>query len=108
MDNGSIGSILKQRIKEMNFTQRQFCEITDISETALKTYMNGTRSYTYDVLERFANALNCSYDYLLGVSKVPERENQDIRNLTRLSDASIKELIGLGKCYDCLLHNRIT
>ena len=48
--------------------------------------------YKYDLLEVFADKLDCTYDYLLGKSNVPEREYQDMRNETGLSICAIEEL----------------
>ena len=69
-----IGTILKDRIKEKGYTQEEFCELVGIGLSSLKKYMNGKVFYSIDTLELFANALDCSYDYLLGKSKTPKPE----------------------------------
>ena len=66
MDLGKIGAILKQTIKDRDFTQEEFAEITGIGLSSLKKYMSGKVSYSIEVLEIIADRLQCSYDYLLG------------------------------------------
>ena len=62
MEKATIGAILRKRIKEMGFTQKEFAEHVGIGESTLKKYMNGTHTYDYELLDRFATALECSYD----------------------------------------------
>lgn len=92
MNISTIGSILKKRIKEQGYTQEEFAYACGIGLSTLQKYMRGERMYKYDLLEVFADKLNCTYDYLLGKSEVPEKEYQDIRNETGLSIRAIDEL----------------
>lgn len=88
------GTILKNRIKQMGYTQERFAEEYGISPKALRNYMNDKveNGYGIEHLEKFAEKLDCTYDYLLGKSEVPEREHQDIRNETGLSICAVEEL----------------
>lgn len=92
MDISTIGTILKKRIKEQGYTQEEFADECGIGLSTLQKYMRGERMYKYDLLEVFADKLNCTYDYLLGKSEVPEKEYQDMRNETGLSICAIDEL----------------
>lgn len=100
MDKVKIGAILKRIIKERDFTQEEFAEITGIGLSSLKKYMSGKVSYTVEVLEIMADRLQCSYDYLLGKSLTPERELQDVKEATRLSDGALERITEYAKQYD--------
>ena len=90
MKKYTLGAILKNRIKEMGYTQEDFAEKAGIGLATLKKYINGTNMYRVDLLPKFAELLECSYDYLLGYSRSPIRENSDISNELHLSDESIR------------------
>ena len=90
MEKSIIGDILKKRISEMGKSQEEFSENTGIAMKTLRTYMDGKSFYRIDVLEIFANELNCSYDYLLGYSKSPKRENMIIAEELGLSDDALE------------------
>lgn len=100
MVKDTFGAILKNRIKEMGYTQEEFAEKAGIGLASLKKYINGTNVYRVDLLPRFAELLECSYDYLLGYSRSPIRENSDISNELHLSDESIRvirKMVSLGE-----------
>ena len=100
MDKAIIGAVLKKRIKEQGYTQADFAEEVGIGLSSLKKYMNGENAYTYEIMELFANKLDCSYDYLLGLSKSPTREYHEIAEQTRLSEVAIKKIVKNAKYYD--------
>jgi transcriptional regulator with XRE-family HTH domain len=100
MEKAKIGAILKKRIAEKGYTQEEFAEIAGIGFSSLKKYISGATSYTVELLEIFSEKLECSYDYLLGKSFSPIRENQDISNELRLSDEAIKHIRNHAKDYD--------
>ncbi len=100
MDRATIRAILKKRISEKGYSQEQFAEIAGIGHSTLKKYLKGENTYPYEILMIFAEKLNCSYDYLLNYSKVPERENQDIRNVLRLSAEVTNILKAKAFIYD--------
>lgn len=100
MKKDTIGAILKNRIKEMGYTQEDFAEKAGIGLASLKKYINGTNVYRVDLLPRFAELLECSYDYLLGYSRSPIRENSDISNELHLSDKAIeliRKMVSFGE-----------
>lgn len=100
MNKDKIGAILKDVIKDRGFTQEEFAEITGIGLSSLKKYMSGKVSYSVETLEMMADVLQCSYDYLLGKSHTPERELQDVKEATRLSDGALERITEYAKQYD--------
>lgn len=44
--------------------------------------------------------LHCSYDYLLGKSLTPDRDIQDVKQATRLTDGALEKLTNYAKDYD--------
>ncbi|MBE6664573.1 MAG: helix-turn-helix transcriptional regulator [Ruminococcaceae bacterium] len=97
MKTTTIGSILKKRIKEKGYTQEDFAEECGIGLSTLGKYMRGERMYNYELLEIFAKKLDCTYDFLLGKSVVPEKKYQDARNETKLSITSIDNIKKLSE-----------
>ena len=100
MEKATIGIILRDRIKEKHLTQEKFAEAAGISLAALKKYLNGTTPYSYEMLIKFAEILDCSYDYLLGYSNSAVREYHEISKQIRLSDDAIRRLVEYSACYD--------
>lgn len=94
------GEILKKRIKEMGHTQEEFAELAGISYGTLKKYLSGDSEYNRTNLIKIANALECSYDYLLGESPSAKREYRDISEQLRLSDGAIEKLLAYAERYD--------
>lgn len=94
------GAILKKRIKEMGYTQEKFAEVTGVRYGTLKKYLSGKSVYPIDLLQIFAEKLDCSYDYLMGYTVSPKREYQDLKDATRLSDKAIDRLKVFGRAYE--------
>ncbi len=100
INSSIIGANLKKLIKDRDFTQEEFAEITGIGLSTLKKYISGKVFYSIDTLELFADRLQCSYDYLLGKSLSPEPELKDIKEATRLQDGALERLLEYAKHYD--------
>lgn len=100
MEKARIGAILKQRIKEKGYTQEVFAEEVGIGYSTLKTYLSGETEYRYEDMKKFAEKLDCSYDYLLGLSKSPIKEYHEIAEQTRLSEKAIQKLVQYASHYD--------
>ena len=100
MNMATLGAVLRDLIKERGFTQEEFADNTGIGLSSLKKYISGQVFYTIDILELFAEQLQCSYDYLLGKSLTPNRELQDLKEATRLQDGAIERLLNYAKHYD--------
>lgn len=108
MQKATKGAILKHRIREMGYTQEEFSEVTGVAYSTLKKYLADKCPYDVDLLELFAEKLECSYDYLMGYSISPERELQSVKDATRLSDAAIRNLQKYAKEYDKFEYDRYT
>lgn len=98
--NNSIGDRLCRRIAEMGYTQEQFCELSGVPKSTLTKHMNNSISYRIDTLMKYAEVLDCSYDYLLGYSKSPKREYHDVVEQTGLSIEAIENLTFCVKHID--------
>lgn len=92
MEKYLIGSILYKRLKKVGYTYESFAEKVGEHTNTIKRYVSGERTYDYESLMKYAEILNCSYDYLLGYSESPEREYHEIKEQTLLSDESIRIL----------------
>lgn len=62
--------------------------------------MSGKVFYSIDTLELMAEALDCSYDFLLGKSKTPKPELHEAKEITRLHDNAIAILQSYANQYD--------
>lgn len=100
MDKVTIGTILKNRIKEMGFTQEEFADEVGIGLSTLRKYINGKNAYNYEVLELFADKLDCSFNYLLGRSKSAKDELHNAKELTRLSEEALEKISKYASAYD--------
>lgn len=98
--NNSIGDRLCRRIAEMGYTQEQFRELSGVPKSTLTKHMNNTIPYRIDTLMKYAEILECSYDYLLGYSDTPRREFHEVKKVTRLSDRAIEILSLVAQHYD--------
>lgn len=86
------GAILKNRIKECGYTQEEFAELSGISLSALKKYISDKVVYDTDLLLVFSDKLNCSLDFLMGLTETPNKELQTVKDKIGLSDNSIQYL----------------
>ena len=100
MERDKIGARLKEAIKKRKFKQEEFAEKCGISYPALKRYMSGKNVYTYEHLEKFAEVLDCSYDYLLGKSDSFKQEYHEVTKMTHLSEEAIGNIYKRAKYYD--------
>ena len=87
-----LSCILAQR----GLSQREFARMTEVDETSLSRYVNGTRKPCMDVLVCMGRALNVSVEYLTGNEE--EATFQEIKNLIccnlcRMTDAQRLELM---------------
>lgn len=73
-------------------SQEALAKVVGVDRVTMNYYENGSRKPDLDTFIRIADALNVSYDYLLGYSKSPIREYHDIKEITGLSDEAIETL----------------
>ena len=107
MELAKIGAILKERIHSQGFTQEDFAEKAGIGYATLKKYLKGSTPYNIEILEKFADLLNCSYDYLMGKSRSPRREYLEISNELHLSDKAIDILRKHAKNSDIFIGKKV-
>lgn len=96
----TYGAILKKRIKEMGYTQQNFADMVGVPLGTLKKYLSDKSVYPIDLLKIFAENLDCSYDYLMGYTVSPQREYQDLKDISRLTDKAIDRLKVFGQAYE--------
>lgn len=82
----------KSRINAGFTSQENFAKALGVSKASISYYEKGTRKPDIDTFIMIADALNVSYDYLLGYSNTPTREYYEISKLTGLSDKAIETL----------------
>lgn len=59
---------LKTRRKQLNWTQDQLAQIAGTTIANISNYEHGNQKPSANMLYRLAQALDCSIDYLLGLS----------------------------------------
>jgi transcriptional regulator with XRE-family HTH domain len=62
---------LKRRRLELNMTQTQIAKITGLSQSILSDYETGNAQMTAQSIVALCYALECTSDYLLGLSEAP-------------------------------------
>ncbi len=90
----SFATRLNKELEEQNIKQEDFADTINISEGALSNYRNGTRFPQANTLFKMAKELDCSTDYLLGLSelKSSKREIKCVNAVTGLLDDQTKFL----------------
>lgn len=98
---------LKEKRKEMGFTQKQLGEMVGVTKVSICCYENGTRTPTLDTLIDLANALQVELTYLLGVDYfvVAEDNPHCAINLAQNEIELIRELRMHIKLYEKLLED---
>lgn len=98
-----IENILPIRLKAIRnaagLSQREMAERVGVSNKVLSFYEQGRNTPDAVFIARFAEANQCSADYLLGLSDV-KTQQADIRTICRqtgLSEAAVRQLEQYGK-----------
>ncbi len=93
MSNLTFGERISKMRKKRGFSsQVKFAKALCVSPASVNYYENNDRKPDYEIFSRIADVLDVSYDYLLGKSENPKRENVAIGAITGLSDDSIRWL----------------
>lgn len=103
-----FASVFVDYLQKNNLTAYKVAKETGISQGLMNQYKNGVKTPTVDNLLKISNYLNCSVDYLLGISDDPSRAGKSLNNLSAneltiielfssLSDTQQGELIGRAK-----------
>ena len=61
----NIGERIKIRLDQLGKSQRELANMTVLTEAAISRYVNNQRTPNATTIERIANALGVSLDYLL-------------------------------------------
>lgn len=90
-------NLFKDRLKTARInagfsSQEALADIVGVDRVTISYYEKGDRKPDIDVFIKIADALNVSYDYLLGYSKSSIRENHEASALLKLSDKAIEVL----------------
>ncbi len=95
------GKNIKKELENKQMSQKQLCQITGISESAMSKYLSGKKEPRSDMLSKIARALDVSMYQLLGIQE-KEGTTFDIcktallaRSGSELSNDEKKELIDL-------------
>ena len=65
IDLAGIGSRIRNSRKQLNLSQADLAERTELSMSHISDIENGKINFTVDVLKRLSDALTCSADYIL-------------------------------------------
>jgi transcriptional regulator with XRE-family HTH domain len=74
----------------MDIKQSELARKTGITKTTISNYVNAKKMPQLSVVEKIADVLNISVDYLLGRSNKPQKE--DIFDISTLSSAEINDV----------------
>ena len=99
-----FASVFVDYLQKNNLTAYKVAKETGISQGLMNQYKNGVKTPTVDNLLKISNYLNCSVDYLLGISDNPQAavftaENGDkrkahlIKNYELLNDEGQEDLL---------------
>ncbi|MBQ0050671.1 MAG: helix-turn-helix transcriptional regulator [Treponema sp.] len=61
-----FGERVRDLMEKQRYSQKQICELCNISEVAFSRYMTDKRTPRSDILANIANILHTTSDYLLG------------------------------------------
>ena len=70
-----LGDVLTELRRDKGLTQRQLAEKFNISGATISSYETGAHQPTIDVLVQYARTFDVTADYLLGLSRIPDRRS---------------------------------
>ena len=82
--------ILRDTLDTMDIKQSELARKTGITKTTISNYVNAKKMPQLSVVEKIADVLNVSVDYLLGRSNKTQKE--DIFDISNLSSTEINEV----------------
>jgi transcriptional regulator with XRE-family HTH domain len=88
---------LKERMKERKTTQEDLATILNVSQSSVGHYVTGRRNPRKDVLEKMADELEVSIDWLLGKSELPPIDKRDFFPVPVLSAADAANEVSNNK-----------
>jgi|TARA_R110000737_G_scaffold118474_1_gene150972 transcriptional regulator with XRE-family HTH domain len=88
---------LKSRMKERKTTQEDLAVILDISQSSVGHYVSGRRNPRKAVLEKMADELEVSMDWLLGKTELPPIDKREFFPVPVLSAADAAQMLSNPK-----------
>lgn len=91
MQSEKFGDRVRLLRKKLSYTQKSLAEHVDIPKSTLAGYENNIRKPKFETLEKLAEALNTSTDYLIGMTNDPQpaKPTKDLRKLLQSRDYHI-------------------
>lgn len=83
---------LKNLLEELNIKQNELAQKSQVTEATISNYISGKQLPKLGVVERIADTLNVSVDYLLGKS--------DIRNYSDIKRLNVQDFAVNNSNYD--------
>ncbi len=71
----TISERILSLMREKGMRQKDLADLTNLTESAISRYLNGSRIPRGAILLGIANALGTTTDYLTGISDIPRPEN---------------------------------
>lgn len=101
MNMSIVGDNIKRELMAKKLSQKELCEMTNISESAMSKYLSKETPLRTDILAKIANALGTTMNQLLGL-KAKEDSTYDscktallARSGSKLTQEEKRELINL-------------
>lgn len=87
----TFGNRIRTLRKKYNLTQLELATKVGIPKSTLAGYENGLRRPKFETIEKLAEVLNTSSDYLIGISDDPHpaKPTKDLRKLLKQEDYHI-------------------
>ena len=110
--NTKHGDILKILLEEKNISQKDLAKKIGVTEATISKYINNLQMPRLDLVDRIADTLNVTTDYLLGRTDNPQEQKYKHLNNTLIGRVSNKmekmsedELELLDKLVDKIMKN---
>lgn len=69
-----IGKRIEDLLQQQDITQRELAKRVGVTETTMSRYIHCLREPKGSILQKIAQTLNTTTDYLLGESKIPQED----------------------------------
>ena len=88
-----IGKRIRERRKQLGFTQEQLAEIIDVTPQMISTAENGIKGIRPENIIKLSNALSISCDYLLTGSSSSSDFSFILETMKRVSKGDLENII---------------
>ena len=100
----SLKETIKRELEPKGISQREFARSIEVDEVNFNKYLNGTKTPRIDTLVKIAKGLDCSLDYLLGLSKAkyvePTEDDKAILKVSELTGLNVETLEWFKVAYE--------